>query len=88
MAERLGFDAGFFLDFAEGGLEEGLASLDLAFGKVPATIALDEEHGAVGSGDDAAGSADPLHAAFHVPQQAEGNVESVIFIAKFHCRKV
>ena len=38
------FYAGFFLDFAEGGLEEGLAGFDLPLGEVPAAVALDEEH--------------------------------------------
>lgn len=63
-AGGLGNYTGFFFYFAKGGLEESLTGLNLAFGEVPAAVAQDEEHGVVGSGDDATGSADVAHAAF------------------------
>lgn len=77
-------DASFFLYFAEGGLEERLAGFHFAFWEVPAAVALNEEHGAVGGCDDAAGGADPPRVAFQEAQQAEGDVEGVVFIAEFH----
>ncbi len=69
-----------FLYFSEGGLEEGLAGLDLAFGEVPTAVALDEEHGAIRGSDDAAGGTDITHAALEDSQHPQGDVEGVIFI--------
>ena len=85
MTEWLSFDAGFFFDFAEGGLEECFAGFDFAFGEVPAAVASDEEHGAVGGGDYAASGTDPPHSTLQEAQQAERDVEGVVFIAEFHC---
>ena len=72
------------MDFAEGGVEEGLAGLDLAFGEVPSAVAEDEEHGAIGSEDDSAGGSDVAHVSLEEAEEPEGEVEGVIFIADEH----
>ena len=74
-------DAGLFLDFAEGGLEECFAGLDFALGEVPTAVAEDEEHTSVGCGDDAACGADKDDVALEEEQQSEGDVEGVVFVA-------